>query len=122
MLQHGEIISYNSKLFEHSKHLNSNQIGKVAKFTCRGLIFSVFRNKNEVLIFDLHSRNGQGFTDPTGHAELLESGQSSSVNCNFIKSIFKANVSNSANLQYNIQYAKVHISKVSINNLQNVLN
>ena len=70
LLQHSEIFRYNSKIFEHSKDLNSIQIGNGAKFNCGGLSFSVLWNINEVSIFDSHSWNGQCFPDPKGHAVL----------------------------------------------------
>ena len=57
MLQrHSDLIN-NIDLFIHPKHLNPDEIGNGATFTCAGFSFALIWTKKTIFVFDSHSRN-----------------------------------------------------------------
>ena len=57
-------------LLENYRHYNSDQRGNGAIFTCGGFSFAAILCVNSFFLFDLHSRNIDGFNDPNGRAKL----------------------------------------------------
>ena len=58
-------------LFENYRHYNSDQRGNGTIFTYGGFSFATIWCVNSFFLFDLHSRNIDGFNNPNGRAVLF---------------------------------------------------
>ena len=96
-------------LFENYRRCYRDQRGNGAIFTCGRFSFATIWCVNSFFLFDLHSRNIDGFNDPNGGPVLLEFRTMTSLN-NFIKSFFQNCTGVSLETQYDLQYIGVQIS------------
>ena len=79
-----------------------------AIFTCAGFSIAIIWWNNSLFVFDLHSRNADGYHDSNGKAILFEFRLVSLLN-SYIKSFFENSTSISVETQYDLQCTSVEI-------------
>ena len=108
MLAHeSNLFAEKDNLFENCRHYDSTEKGNGAIFTCAGFTVAVVWSQNYVDVFDSHSRNSNGFHDPSRKAILLKFCSINSLN-NYLKSFYNSMVP--IDTQYDLKYVSIEIN------------